>query len=135
MMVRGLREDGSCLPVAFLDVQCYMSSLKTLGSSKFWLAADAWKGLWFGGFGVSLLTLVRKLAVLIMTKEEPYTLTTFGKSRSQMEVVAADFLPSEDQLYLIVVDAKMDMHVLQFDPERTYRPINLPHKQPSQSQS
>lgn len=52
-MVRGLREDGSCLPVAFLDVQCYMTSLKTLGSSKLWLAADAWKGLWFGGFGVS----------------------------------------------------------------------------------
>lgn len=53
MMIRGLREDGSCLPVAFLDAQCYMASLKTLGDSKLWLGADAWKGLWFGGFGVS----------------------------------------------------------------------------------
>jgi len=53
LMIRGLREDGSCLPVAFLDAQCYISSLKTLASSKLWIAADAWKGLWFGGFGVS----------------------------------------------------------------------------------
>jgi len=53
MLIRGLREDGSCLPVAFLDAQCYMASLKTLGDTKLWLAADAWKGLWFGGFGVS----------------------------------------------------------------------------------
>lgn len=52
LMIRGLREDGSCLPVAFLDAQCYISSLKTLASSKLWIAADAWKGLWFGGFGV-----------------------------------------------------------------------------------
>lgn len=52
-MIRGLREDGSCLPVAFLDAQCYMASLKTFGSTKLWIAADAWKGLWFGGFGVS----------------------------------------------------------------------------------
>lgn len=53
LMIRGLREDGSCLPVAFLDAQCYMTELKTLASSKLWIAADAWKGLWFGGFGVS----------------------------------------------------------------------------------
>jgi cleavage and polyadenylation specificity factor subunit 1 len=52
LMIRGLREDGSCLPVAFLDAQCYIASLKTLASSKLWIAADAWKGLWFGGFGV-----------------------------------------------------------------------------------
>lgn len=35
-----------------------------------------------------------------------------------MEVVEADFLPFEGQLYLIVIDANMDMHVLQYDPER-----------------
>lgn len=35
-----------------------------------------------------------------------------------MEVVAADFLPSEGQLYIIILDADMDMHILQYDPER-----------------
>ncbi|KAG2161842.1 hypothetical protein VTO58DRAFT_109667 [Aureobasidium pullulans] len=100
LMIRGLREDGSCLPVAFLDAQCYMTSLKTLASSKLWIAADAWKGLWFGGFG-----------------EEPYKLSLFGKSRSQMEVVSAEFLPFEGQLYILIIDADLDMHVLQYDPE------------------
>lgn len=56
-MFRGLKEDGSCLPVAFLDAQCYMTSLKSLGDSGLWLAADAWKGVWFCGFSVCLLPL------------------------------------------------------------------------------
>lgn len=100
IMIRGLKEDRSCLPVAFLDAQCYIATLKTLGSSGFWLAGDAWKGLWFGGF-----------------TEEPYKLTLFGKSRSKMEVVAAEFLPFNEQLFLLIVDADCDLHVLQYDPE------------------
>lgn len=51
-------------------------------------------------------------------QEEPYKISLFGKSRSHMEVVAADFLPSEGQLYIIILDADMDMHILQYDPER-----------------
>lgn len=66
MMFRGLREDGSCLPVAFLDAQCYTASLKTLASSKLWLAADAWKGVWFGGFGVRL-PLLNPSSFLLLT--------------------------------------------------------------------
>lgn len=100
LMIRGLKEDGSCLPVAFLDAQCHTISLKMLGSSGMWLAADAWKGVWFGGF-----------------TQEPYKLTVLGKSRTKMEVVAAEFLPFDRQLYIIVVDAQMDLHVLQYDPE------------------
>jgi cleavage and polyadenylation specificity factor subunit 1 len=101
LMVRGLKEDGSCLPVAFLDAQCQMVSLKTFARSGMWLGADVWKGLWFGAF-----------------TEEPYKLSVLGKSRSHMEVVCAEFLPSTTgELYIIVVDADMDLHVLQYDPE------------------
>ncbi|KAK5171969.1 mRNA cleavage and polyadenylation factor subunit [Saxophila tyrrhenica] len=100
IMIRGLKEDGSCLPVAFLDCQCYTTSLKQLGGSGLWLAADAWKGLWFGGF-----------------TQEPYKLTTLGKSRTHMEVVCAEFLPFDGNLFLLIVDAAMDLHVLQYDPE------------------
>lgn len=57
-----------------------------------------------------------------LIQEEPYKLTLFGKSRSKMEVVAADFLPSDGQLYIAVVDAHCDMHILQYDPERMYPP-------------
>jgi len=101
MMIRGLKEDGSCLPVAFLDAQCHMTQLKALGQSGMWLAGDAWKGLWFGGF-----------------TEEPYRLSVLGKSpRTQMEVVTAEFLPFDGQLFVMIVDAQSDLHVLQYDPE------------------
>lgn len=50
----------------------------------------------------------------------------FGKSRSQMEVLAAEFMPYEQQLYIIVADGHCDIHVLQFDPERTSPPPSLP---------
>ncbi|KAK4550167.1 hypothetical protein LTR36_003134 [Oleoguttula mirabilis] len=100
IMIRGLKEDGSCLPVAFLDAQCYIAQLKTFLRSGMWLAGDAWKGLWFGGF-----------------TEEPYRLTPMGRTQSQMEVMAAEFLPFDGQLFIMIVDAEMDLHVLQYDPE------------------
>ncbi|KAK5702243.1 mRNA cleavage and polyadenylation factor subunit [Elasticomyces elasticus] len=100
IMLRGLKEDGSCLPVAFLDAQTYITTLRTFGRSGLWLAGDAWKGLWFGGF-----------------IEEPYKLSVLGKSRTQMEVMSAEFLPFDGLLYIVVVDAEMDLHVLQYDPE------------------
>ncbi|KAH9825753.1 mRNA cleavage [Teratosphaeria destructans] len=100
IMVRGLKEDGSCLPVAFLDAQCYGSTLKSLGDTGMWLLGDAWKGLWFGGW-----------------TEEPYRLLVMGKSRAEMEVVQAEFLPFDGGLYLCVVDGNCDLHILQYDPE------------------
>lgn len=100
IMIRGLKEDGSCLPVAFLDAQCYTTQLKTFARSGMFLAGDAWKGLWFGGF-----------------TEEPYKLTVLGRSRSRMEVVSAEFLPYDGLLFLLIIDAQMDLHVLQYDPE------------------
>lgn len=100
IMIRGLKEDGSCLPVAFLDCQCQSVTLKTLWKTGIWLAGDSWKGLWLGGF-----------------TEDPYKLTFLGKSRPQMEVVCAEFLPFEGQLFVLVIDADLDLHVLQYDPE------------------
>ncbi|KAK5165677.1 hypothetical protein LTR04_000989, partial [Oleoguttula sp. CCFEE 6159] len=106
LMVRGLKEDGSLLPVAFLDVQCTVSALKELDRTGLWLAGDMWKGIWFGGYSHAL-----------PQEDEPYKLTMLGKGRARMEVVAAEFLPWGDQLYIIVADAHGDLHVLQFDPE------------------
>lgn len=100
LMVRGLKEDGSCLPVAFLDAQAYTVSLRTLGNSGLWLAADAAKGIWLGGF-----------------TQEPYRLTVLSKSRTGLEVVAADFLPFDGGLFLCVVDGNLDLQILQYDPE------------------
>lgn len=41
----------------------------------------------------------------------------FGRSKTRMEVMGADFLPFENQLHLIVADAEMNLQVLQFDPD------------------
>jgi cleavage and polyadenylation specificity factor subunit 1 len=46
-----------------------------------------------------------------------------------MEVVSAEFLPFEGQLYILIIDADLDIHVLQYDPERMWRV--LPFRKPS----
>ena len=53
-MVRGLKEDGSLLPVAFMDMQCYVTVAKELKGTGMCLMGDAVKGLWFAGYSVTL---------------------------------------------------------------------------------
>lgn len=52
-MVRGLKEDGSLLPVAFMDMQCYVNVAKELKGTGMCILGDAMKGLWFAGYSVS----------------------------------------------------------------------------------
>ncbi|KAF6229894.1 hypothetical protein HO133_004231 [Letharia lupina] len=99
-MVRGLKEDGSLLPVAFLDMQCYVSVVRDLEGTGLCLMGDAVKGVWFCGY-----------------TEDPYQLRLFGKSPHAIEVITASFLPSDKQLYIAVADADCNIHILQFDPE------------------
>ena len=51
-LVRGLKEDGSLLPVAFLDMQCYVSVVRELEGTGLCLMGDAVKGVWFCGYTV-----------------------------------------------------------------------------------
>lgn len=51
-MVRGLKEDGSLLPVAFMDMQCYVNVVKELKGTGLCILGDALKGLWFTGYSV-----------------------------------------------------------------------------------
>ncbi|KAI3138791.1 hypothetical protein CBS147325_6846 [Penicillium roqueforti] len=99
-MVRGLKEDGSLLPVAFMDMQCYVDVAKELKGTGMVILGDAVKGLWFAGYS-----------------EEPYRMTLFGKDPEYLEVVAADFLPDGNKLYMLVADSDCNLHVLQYDPE------------------
>ncbi|KAJ5663769.1 Cleavage/polyadenylation specificity factor A subunit C-terminal [Penicillium longicatenatum] len=99
-MVRGLKEDGSLLPVAFMDMQCYVNVAKELKGTGMVILGDAVKGLWFAGYS-----------------EEPYKMTLFGKDPEYLEVAAADFLPDGIKLYILVADSDCNLHVLQYDPE------------------
>lgn len=51
-MVRGLKEDGSLLPVAFMDMQCYVTVAKELKGTGMCIFGDAMRGLWFAGYSV-----------------------------------------------------------------------------------
>jgi len=109
-MVRGLKEDGTLLPVAFMDMQCYVSAAKELKGTGLCVMSDAIKGIWFAGY-----------------TEDPYQLRLFGKSSKHIEAITADFLPDGKQLYIVVADADCNIHVLQFDPEsrRLFFSFNL----------
>ncbi|KAE9968773.1 hypothetical protein BLS_005663 [Venturia inaequalis] len=100
VLVRGLKEDQTLLPVAFMDVQVYVSVLKALPGTGMCLVGDALKGIWFAGY-----------------TEEPYKMFLFGKGRSRMEVITAEFLPHNKDLFILVADADCNLHVFQFDPE------------------
>lgn len=138
-LVRGLKEDGTLLPVAFIDMQCYVTVVKELKGTGMCLMADAIKGVWLTGYYVRPLpiplpaplpspgalvqnNLPQKRHVLIRThqnqQEEPYQIRLFSKSPQHIEAIAADFLPDGKQLYIIAADADSNIHILQFDPDR-----------------
>ena len=108
-MVRGLKEDGTLLPVAFMDMNCYVTSVKELPGTGLCLMADGFKGVWFAGY-----------------TEEPYKMMLLGKSATKLEVLNADFLPDGKELYIVASDADGHIHILQFDPERTYTIPGIP---------
>ncbi|KAF4975163.1 hypothetical protein FZEAL_8018, partial [Fusarium zealandicum] len=99
-MVRGLKEDGSLLPVAFLDMNCHVSSARELPRTGLCLMADAFKGVWFTGY-----------------TEEPYTFKVLGKSSGRLPLLVADFLPDGTDLAIVAADADGDLHILDFNPE------------------
>ncbi|KAH8173830.1 CPSF A subunit region domain-containing protein [Sarocladium implicatum] len=98
-MVRGLKEDGSLLPVAFLDMGCHVASARELPRSGLCLMADAFKGVWFAGY-----------------TEEPYTFKVLGKSSSRLPLLVADFLPDGEDLSIVAADADGELHILEFNP-------------------
>ncbi|PYI06271.1 protein cft1 [Aspergillus sclerotiicarbonarius CBS 121057] len=99
-MVRGLKEDGSLLPVAFMDMQCYVSVAKELKGTGMCILGDAVKGIWFAGYS-----------------EEPYKMSLFAKDLDYLEVSAAEFLPDGKRLFIVVADSDCNIHILQYDPE------------------
>lgn len=107
-MVRGLKEDGSLLPVAFLDMNCHVASVRELPGTGLCLIADSFKGLWFAGY-----------------TEEPYTFKVLGKSGGSLPLLVADFLPDGEDLSMVAVDADGDVHILEFNPERECPPPPL----------
>ena len=102
ILVRGLRDDlpGQLLPVAFLDVACYVSSLKNLKGTGLSVIADALKGVQLAGFEAT-----------------PYRLIPLARSRTKLQVLACDFLPHEKSLFVVLADDESNIHVLEYNPD------------------
>ncbi|ERS96867.1 hypothetical protein HMPREF1624_07076 [Sporothrix schenckii ATCC 58251] len=99
-LVRGLKEDGTLLPVAFMDMNCYVTSAKELPGTGLCVMADAFKGVWFTGY-----------------TEEPYKMILFGKSNTRLGAINVDLLPDGKELFIVATDGEGNLHVLQFEPE------------------
>ncbi|OTB04446.1 hypothetical protein M426DRAFT_320804 [Hypoxylon sp. CI-4A] len=99
-MVRGLKEDGTLLPVAFMDMSSYVTTVRELKGTGLCLMADAVKGVWFTGY-----------------TEEPYKMVLFGKSSTKLEMMTVDFLPDGEELLIVACDSDGGIHVLQYDPD------------------
>ena len=99
-MVRGLREDMSILPVAFMDMQYYTHVTKELPGTGLTILGDAFSGLSLMGYS-----------------EEPYKMSLLGRDLENPEVLAGDFLPAPKELFIITSDADGQLRVLQYDPE------------------
>ena len=142
VMVRGLKEDGTLLPTAFVDVQCYVSVVRELGAVRegsaegvgLCLLGDAVKGVWLTGYMVCFIFFLfgfsykmkmssfsrRSMADSVHNQqEEPYQLQLFSKSPYPIETICAEFLPDGSHLYIVVADASCNLHILQFDPDST----------------
>lgn len=44
-------------------------------------------------------------------------MSLFAKDLDYLDVLAADFLPDGDKLYIVVADSDCNLHILQYDPE------------------
>ncbi|KAJ9610046.1 mRNA cleavage and polyadenylation factor subunit [Cladophialophora chaetospira] len=99
-MVRGLKEDMSILPVAFLDMRYYVHVAKELPGTGLCILGDAFSGLWLVGYS-----------------EEPYKLQILGRDLENPSVLAAEFLPDGKQLHIVSSDEDGVLRVLQYDPE------------------
>ncbi|EXJ58311.1 hypothetical protein A1O7_05736 [Cladophialophora yegresii CBS 114405] len=99
-MVRGLKEDMSILPVAFLDMRYYVHVAKELPGTGLCILGDAFSGLWLVGYS-----------------EEPYKLQILGRDFANPPVLEAEFLPAAKQLYIVSAGDDGVLRILQYDPE------------------
>ncbi|MCJ1313039.1 mRNA cleavage and polyadenylation factor subunit [Agyrium rufum] len=118
LMVRGLKEDGTLLPVSFMDLQCFVSEVKELPGTGLGLVGDAAKGAWLVAYTVSDQAEGRLLiSDFKFLQEDPYTLRLLSKSPPRLQVSTLSFLPCGSELYAVVADSANKLYVFQYDPE------------------
>ena len=100
VMVRGLKDDATILPVAFMDMRYHVQVARELPGTGLCLLGDGFSGLWLVGYS-----------------EEPYKLQLLGRDVADFEVQAASFLPDGKELSIVSSDSDATLRVFQYDPE------------------
>ncbi|KAI9741103.1 MAG: mRNA cleavage and polyadenylation factor subunit [Cirrosporium novae-zelandiae] len=114
IQVRGLKDDGSLLPVAFLDVMAATTILRELRTTGLVLLGDIRGGLWLVGY-----------------EEEPYRLRVLSKAPKSagaaaqqqgplgLEAIHGELVPVNGgkELQVVVADSEGDIRIWGFDPE------------------
>lgn len=98
VIVRNIQEDNSISPVAFLDLNLYVSDAKSL--KNLLVLSDSMKSVWLVGFG-----------------QEPYRMNVIGKDLRDIEITSAEFAVHGKSLYISAADTERRLHLLQYDPE------------------
>lgn len=97
VIVWSFEDDESLVGVAFIDVQIYVTSMRSV--KNFILIGDAQKSIWFLGFQL-----------------EPAKLSLLGKDYQSFEVGCVDFIIDEKSLYLVVGDTNENLDLYQYAP-------------------
>ncbi|KAH3674775.1 hypothetical protein WICPIJ_009463 [Wickerhamomyces pijperi] len=98
VLIRDLQQDNSTVPVAFYDIATNVSEVKTFGNLL--IVADHLKSLAFFGFDA-----------------EPYRLLLLGKDSQNMNVLSADFIIENGDVYFLVSDDKENLRLLTYQPD------------------
>ncbi|KAJ9105514.1 hypothetical protein QFC21_001885 [Naganishia friedmannii] len=98
--VKALDKEDHLVPVAFLDVPPYITSIKVF--KNLILLGDMVKGVWLAVF-----------------QETPFRLDVIAKDFYDVSVVAVDFLASENMITFSTVDDQGDLRLLEFNPDQS----------------
>ncbi|KAJ9120594.1 hypothetical protein QFC22_002523 [Naganishia vaughanmartiniae] len=98
--VKALDKEDHLVPVAFLDVPPYITSIKVF--KNLILLGDIVKGVWLAVF-----------------QETPFRLDVIAKDFYDVSVVAVDFLASEGMMTFSTVDDQGDLRLLEFNPDQS----------------
>ncbi|KAJ9114950.1 hypothetical protein QFC20_001325 [Naganishia adeliensis] len=98
--VKALDKEDRLVPVAFLDVPPYITSLRTF--KNLLLIGDMVKSVWLAVF-----------------QESPFKLDVIAKDLYDASIVSIDFLSSEGAITFGAVDDRGDLRLLEFDSQQS----------------
>lgn len=120
--VKTLDKEDHLVPVAFLDVPPYITTIRTF--KNLLLLGDMVKSVWLAVFQVSRLAICMSKSFVLMqyfVQESPFKLDVIAKDLYDASIVSVDFLSSEGAITFGAADDRGDLRLLQFDPQRESR--------------